>query len=266
MKQKISPGITLVELLASFSVLLVLLTLMSQTIGMVSSTCRSGLARIDAFTQARTTLGLLDRDLQRIVLRPELAAFTDQTGTAGALAFYTRVQGGTGDRSVSLVEYLVQNPTARPQLVRCDYGLNFEPAASSRAPSYGKTNLPDLANAEARNLAPGVVRMGWKFVDGNGAEQDRFTFDYARPQSPTNTRLLRTSLLVLDSNAAELLVDSGKLSTLLTETGATPEEEETLGASWERLLESGTLTTRLPVPVVKSLKVFERTFTIPTNR
>lgn len=261
-----SSGITLVELLASFSVLVILMTVMSQTVGMVSSTWRSGMARIDAFTQARTTLGLLDRDLQQIVLRPELAAFTDASGNNPGLAFYTRVQGGAGDRGVSLVEYLVQNATTDPQLVRCDYGLNFDAAAASRSPSYGKANLPDLTKVEPRTLAPGVVRLAYKFIDGLGVAQDRFKYDYTNPQSQTNTRMLRTSLLVLDTGAYELLIDSGKLPTLLLDTNVLPLEGESSAECWQRLLDSASLSKEVPAPVVKSLKVFERTYTIPTSR
>ena len=265
MKQNHPPAFTLVELLASISVLFILMTVMTQTVGMVSSTWHSGKARIDAFTQARTTLGMLDRDLQRIVLRPDLAAFADQSGANGALAFYTRVKGDDGNRGVSLVHYQVLNPSSEPRLVRSDFGLDFEIAP--RIPTYGKSDrLPDLANVEPKELAPGVVTLTYKFIDGTGAEKDRFSFNYNDPQATSNTRILRVSLLVLDTNAYELLKNSGQFSTLLTDAATPPQPGETQGELWERLIESSALSDSLPPPVLKSLKVFERTYTIPVNR
>jgi len=255
---------TLIELLASMSVLVVLMTVMSQTVGMVSTGWLSGKARIDAFTQARVTLGALDRDVQRMVLRPDLAAFTDGTGSKSALAFYTRVKGVQGDRAVSLVEYQVQTPTSEPHLVRNDYGMDF---GGTNSITFGqKSSLPDLANVLPRELAPNVVRLNWAFLDRNGNESDHFIFDYDDPDATTNTKVLRVSMLVLDSSAYNLLVKSSSLPTLLTNTSGTPQPGESLGAYWQRLISSSALSSEIPRPVVKSLRVFERSINIPLNR
>jgi prepilin-type N-terminal cleavage/methylation domain-containing protein len=255
---------TLIELLASMSVLVILMTVMSQTVGMVSSSWLSGKARIDAFTQARVTLGALDRDMQRMVLRPDLAAFTDSTGSKSALAFYTRVKGVQGDRAVSLVEYQVQTPTSEPHLVRNDYGMDF---GGTNSLTFGQnSSLPDLANVQPRDLAPNVVRLDWVFVDRNGAESSYFIFDYENPDADTNTRVVRVSMLVLDSSAYNLLIKTGSLSPLLTQTSGTPKPGESLGAYWQRLISSSSLSDTLPRPIVKSLRVFERSINIPVNR
>jgi hypothetical protein len=254
---------TLIELLASMSVVIILMTVMSQTVGMVSSSWLSGKARIDAFTQARVTLGALDRDVQRMVLRPDVAAFTDTTGSRSALAFYTRVKGGQGNRAVSLVEYQIQTPDSEPRLVRNDYGMDF---SGSNSPTFGKcASLPDLANVQPRELAPNVVRLNWVFLDRNGGESDHFVFDYDNPDADTNTRVVRVSMLVLDSSAYNLLLKTNSLSTLLAQTGGTPQPGESLGAYWQRLVSSSALTS-LPSPIVKSLRVFERSIAIPVNR
>lgn len=257
-------GFTLIELLASMSVLVILMTVMSQTVGMVSSSWLSGKARIDAFTQARVTLGALDRDMQRMVLRPDLAAFTDVTGTKSALAFYTRVKGAQGDRAVSLVEYQVQTPTTEPHLVRNDYGMDF---SGTNSLTFGqKTSLPDLANVLPRDLAPNVVRLDWVFLDQNGTESDEFIFNYDNPTAATNTRVIRISMLVLDSSAYNLLIKTNSLPNLLTQTSGNPQPGESLGAYWQRLISTAALSGSVPRPVVKSLRVFERSINIPVNR
>lgn len=260
-----APGFTLIELLASMSVLAILLTVMSQTVGMVSTSWLSGKARIDAFTQARVTLAALDRDVQRMVLRPDLAAFTDKTGSRSALAFYTRMQGVQGDRAVSLVEYQVKDPDSLPSLVRNDYGMTFG-GTDSRVPTFGeKSALPDLDNVQPRELAPNVVRLDWRFIDGTGAEVDHFVFDYANPQADTNTRTVRVSMLVLDSSSYDLLVKSSGLASLLSATSGQPNAGESLGSYWQRLISSSALASNVPRPVLKSLRVFERSLTIPIN-
>jgi prepilin-type N-terminal cleavage/methylation domain-containing protein len=260
-----TPGFTLIELLASMSVLAILMTVMSQTVGMVSSSWLSGKARIDAFTQARVTLGALDRDLQRMVLRPDLAAFTDSTGANSALAFYTRVQGVHGDRAVSLVEYQMQTPDSEPHLVRNDYGMDF---GGTNSLSFGQNaSLPDLTRVAPRELAPNVVRLNWVFLDRNGAESDHFIFDYDNPDADTNTRVIRVSMLVLDSSAYNLLTKNpASLSALLSQTSGTPQQGESVGAYWQRLISTSALSGSVPRPVIKSLRVFERSITIPVNR
>lgn len=265
MKIRTSSGFTMIELLASMSVLLVLMTVLSQVVGMASSSWLTGKARIDAFSQARTTLSAMDRDFKRMVLRPDLAAFTDSAGSASALAFYTRVQGGTGDRSVSLVEYQIQSPSTEPKLVRSDYGLDFSGAS---APSFGQPDrLPDLAKVQTRDLAPGVVRMEWKFLDGMGTENDSFVYDYANPGAETNTRAVRVSMLVLDSSSYALLLNTGDLSGLLARTEDSGRQSgESLGQYWENLISTSALSGTVPKPVLKSLRVFERSINIPTGR
>lgn len=266
MTRKTSQAFTIIELLASLSIMVVLMTVMSQVVGMASSTWLSGKARIDAFTQARATLSVLDRDLQRMVLRPDLAAFTDGTGATSALAFYTRVQGGEGDRAVSLVEFKVENPDAEPRLVRKDYGMTFG-GTNSRVLTLGqKTSLPDLTNVKPRDLAPNVVRLDWRFVDRNGAESDRFVFDYDNPDAASNSRVVRVSMLVLDSSSYDQLLKSASLPSLLTSLAGPAKIGESRGAFWQRLIAESALPGEVPRPVVKSLRVFERSMSIPVNR
>lgn len=262
MKKRAPSGFTLIELLAAASILVVLAAVLFQIVSLVSSSWRSGRARVDAFSQARTVLEILNRDLQRMVLRPDLAAFADKTGSVSALAFYTRANGGEGDRAVSLVEYRLENPATEPRLVRCDYGLDFA-ANSPRTISFGENKaLPDLANVQPRELAPGVVRIDWRFVDGLGDEHDRFVFDYDDPNATSNTRVMRISLLVLDTPSYDLLLQTGGLSNLLALTGGAANPKETRGEFWSRLLNTSALSN-IPKPVARSLRVFERSISIP---
>ena len=256
-------GFTLVELLVAISVLAILVVIMTRIIGMVSDTWRAGRARADKFSQARMVFGMLDRDVQSMVLRRDLAAFRDKSGS-NACAFYTQRPGGEGDRRFSLVEYRLDNPTTRPSLVRADYGMDYATLSPTRVPSLGNTNaLPDLEHAEARSLSDGIVGFAWQFVDGSGIPRDNFQFDHADPSATANTRAITVSITVLDDEACKLAERNGLLPSLTGLLGGKPAAGETYADYWKALIGSPGFGSSLPLPVRQSLRVFERSVQIP---
>jgi len=178
-------------------VLSIMLIGLATMLGYVTRTWLNAMGSVDNFTKARLMLSLQDRDIQMMVLRPDMAAFVNNSNAAiPACAFYTRVQGNEGTttadaRNLSLVQYYLNltNSTSPNipayTLVRRAYGLGFPPNSTPTwsttwntivppwYTSLGNTNtLSQLGNVssstQSENLITGVIAYQWQFVDGTG--------------------------------------------------------------------------------------------------
>lgn len=258
-------GFSLVEILAAVSVLAIMMLIVGQIVGLVSDTWRTGKARVDNFTQARVALGMMDRDVQMMLLRDDLGAFKNKSGEEEACAFYTRMLGAEGDRRLSLVEYFLADPATTPKLMRADYGLNYDTdTASSRTLSLGTPDaLPDLDKTSAQEIAEGVLAFRWQFINADGVLGADFVYDHANPSDSANTRTMVLSLLVLDKESYALAKDTGVLTLLLSKLGAGPSGNETYAVHWQSVLKSPDFAAGLPRPVLRSLRVFERSIALP---
>jgi prepilin-type N-terminal cleavage/methylation domain-containing protein len=192
-------GFTLVELIVSIAILSIMLLGLGQAMAFVSNLWIAGIGNVDNYTKARTIMSIMDRDIQMMVMRPDVAAFVDSTGANPACAFYTNVQGNPGTattdtRTVSLVQFLLNPalypaPTTMPSatvlsttLGRVNYGSTF-PAFSTTTIPYvsattagipltigNTTSLPGLSttNVPTDSVATGVILFQWQFIDGAG--------------------------------------------------------------------------------------------------
>jgi prepilin-type N-terminal cleavage/methylation domain-containing protein len=267
----LSGGFTLIEIMAAVAVLGVLVLIMGQIVGLVSDTWIAGKARVDNFTQARLALGLLDRDIQSMVLRSDVAAFKDENG-ADACGFYTRVLGSDSaqNRSLSLVLYTLGTPTTTPKLLRTDYGLNFDSSSTlARTMTLGNTStLPDLGNADANTVevANGVILYHTEFIDSKGVYQSAFSYDYNDPSASTNTRVMVVSMVVLDEQAYTIAETSGALNTIITQLDPdtfTPGGNKSYADAWREMINASSFSSGLPLPVLRAIRVFERSIEIP---
>lgn len=251
---------TLIELLVAVAVLSVILLLLSQMVSLASKTWSTGRARIDNFTQARTVLGLMDRDIQSSVLRRDLASFVD-TGGKPALAFLTRVSSPGQERKLALVAYQMTGSPTTPVLVRYDYGYSFD---STSTPPYGTHGVMlDLDKATAQVLTDGVLRLEVQFVLADGTLSKQFQYDYDNPSATTNARSLVLSLLVIDSTALKLAQDTGRISELMNAFSGAPGPNESYAAYWSDLIRSGSGIAGLPEPLRVGIKSFERQVALP---
>ncbi len=162
-------GFTLVEMLTALLILSIILLAVASVTAFVSRTWSGGLASTDNDTKARSILGLLDRDIQMMILRRDVAAFVDGSGSS-ACAFYTNVQGypGSDNRAVSLVRYVLSATPKASVLQRLEYGMNFIPSsAGGVSPIVGNpapSNLSQFStlssSIQTETLSPGhPVRM-----------------------------------------------------------------------------------------------------------
>lgn len=268
-----SRGFTLIEILAAVTVLALLMVIFTQVVGMVSDTWKKGKARIDNFSQARVALGLMDRDIQAMVLRRDVAAFVGPGRDGGgnsqaACAFYTRIPGSetAWDRRLSLVQYEIADPATLPRLTRKDYGLDLGTGGSPRTMQLNETGmLPDLALAQVQvqDVADGIIGFEFQFVDGNGTFQDRFIYDHDHPGALANTRAVTISLAVMDADNYKFAVKTGHLAELLEALKGDPGLGESYAEFWRNKIDSPGFIPALPQAMRGALKIFERSVYIP---
>jgi prepilin-type N-terminal cleavage/methylation domain-containing protein len=262
MERRHQYAFTLIELLVAICVLAIILVLFSQMISLVTATWKKGRARVDNFTLARNTLSVIERDIQSMVLRPDLAAFVDENGEP-ACAFYTCFPAPGGNRNLSLIEY--RFTSTPPKMLRRDYSFNYPPTAGPTLTLSNTTHLPDLINATEQSVADGIIGFQIQFLDGDGQFQpDGFQFDYRDPRANTNTRAVILSIIVIDSNAYRLVQATNTLATLLQAFSSQPETGNSYAQHW-RELAAANFTPAVPPPVRDALRIFERRVFLPAT-
>ena len=286
-------GFTLVELLVAISILSILLLGMATMIAFVAKIWLVGANSTDNFTKGRVALSLLDRDIQMMVLRSDLPSFVDASGNS-ACAFYTNIEGNPGatpsnTRSVSLVQYLLANPSSAGTLERINYGMNFA-AVAGATPAIGSTSLTQLnnVNAQADSVFTGIIQFKIQFIDGAGTiltppytlsstppatsspptGATPFWFDFANPGGSYNPRVVVVSMVVL-SDSAYLLAQQNTaiMANLVSDFPTTPPGNQTYSQVWNNILNptSGTFGSNLPAPLRDQggVQVFERHVPLP---
>jgi prepilin-type N-terminal cleavage/methylation domain-containing protein len=253
-----SPGFTLVEILVALSILTVVMVMISQAVGIVSQTWRKGMARVDNFSQARAVLNLANRDIQSIVLRPDLAAFVDAAGKP-SFTFYSQVNGSSGTRKLSLIRYSL-NSANPPVFERNDLGFSYP--ATTGGLSLGITDkLPDLALMNPTNAQPlseGILIFQWQALDDAGKLSP--TFDQ------TTTKAIVISILVLDTEAFRLAQKLNKVDEIrdLFETTTLP-ADKTYSQYWLGILNTTGFGASLPPQLRTGIRSFERYIPLPSS-
>jgi prepilin-type N-terminal cleavage/methylation domain-containing protein len=245
---------TLIEILVSMAILSIIVLALGSLMSLITQTWLAGINAGNNFAKARTMLTVLDRDTQTMVLRRDLAAFSDATGNTN-LCFYSAIQGqppalGTvDDRELSLVQYYLQQLPApgsatNSLLLRYNWGMNFQAggttpsvSAITNASSTNSDNImaqmasPTWAGLPPEDVANGVIAFRWQFVDGMGGlitppyisagissgAKTPFYYNFTTPSASYNPRSLVVSLVVVSDNAYQLAVQTGTLGTLITQ-------------------------------------------------
>ena len=292
---------TLVEMMVAMAVLSLILVVLATATATVSRIWLNGIGAVDNFTKARLALSLLDRDIQLMVLRRDLAAFTDSTGTQSQCAFYTMIEGypAVDTRCVSLVQYsMSQLPTPASAtssvLQRLNYGMNYATSSSAMTPEVGySTNLVQLASpvvtahAVTESVFTGIIQFQIQFVDGTGTILNPpysslsstppssstvptlptpFWFDYANPGGTYNPRTVVVSMVVLSNPAYIAATQSGGayLSTVIGCFSTSPPSNETYSQVWNAFLAAPNSTfLSLPPTIRGGVQVFERNIPLP---
>jgi prepilin-type N-terminal cleavage/methylation domain-containing protein len=262
---------TLIEILAAVSVLAIIMIMAAQLLNISSSTWKRGSARTDNFTQARATLGLIERDIQSMVLRRDLGAFVDASGNP-ACAFYTRFPAPDGTRKLSLVQYKFNYvPPGQPELLRFDSPFNYSNTDPNQpALTLSTTDkLPDLDSATnpnivSQNISEGIIAFQIQFLDGNGDLQDRFSFDFDNTTVSGNTQAAVISIALLDRDAALLAQKLNQLPPLIQSlAGALESPQQSYAQLWNKKISTTGFGTSLAIPVRNGLHIYEKRINIP---
>ena len=270
---------TLVEMLVSVAVLSLMLAGVAVATSFVSSVWINGVGMMDNFTKARVALTLLDRDIQMMVLRRDVAAFPVGTSGNSTCAFYANVQGNPGQgltvpdtRTVSLVQYQLDpsTETTAPTLERLNYGMNFlvsnGATPSLATPMANGLTPPGNARLQTETVFNGVVLFQVQFVDGTGAIQPAYNYSTTQfyPVPPSNSRSVIASMLVLNNAAYNLAVNrTGTISTLQGLFSSLP-VNTTYSQYWNSVLAAPPPAFYTLPPVIRSgLQVFERHIPLP---
>jgi len=287
---------TLVELLVAIAVLSLMLVALAAAMGGVTSIWRAGLVSVDNFNKARVVMNLLDRDVQMMVLRRDLAAFVDNNGNQ-ACAFYANVPAYQGTassdpRTVSLVQYALTNSASSSVLQRLSYGLSFANSATSgigQANGYSYNKLPvagwvsttgSPASTALSQLTPGgntslqteglysgIIQFQMQFVNGYGTNCPAFSYNFTQPSLASNSRAVVVSMVVLSNPAYTLASKTGNVLTIAgyfsTNALTTP---TTYSQVWNNYLTTNAAGSGFyaqPETVRRGVQVFERHIPLP---
>lgn len=265
-----SRGFTLAEIMVALSILAVIMVLISQAVSMVSATWRSGIARVDNFSQARAVLNLINRDVQNIVLRPDVAAFVD-AGGAPSFAFYSQVSGTQASaanspaRRLSLVQYFRNESATPPVFQRKDSGFTYATNAAASISLNQDGTLPtgSLSAADAQTLAEGIIDFKWQTLDGKADVNPHFKYKDTVAGDLTRTRAIIVSLLVIDSNAFRS-ADPALLAAIRGKFSGTPAGNRTYAQYWNGILKAPGFGLDLRPGLRNAIRCFERHIPLPT--
>lgn len=263
-------GFTLLEMLVAVTVLCVMVVLFSQVAGSVGGSYLVGKGRGEANTLGRAVIDTVSGDLQRLVIRPDLAVFTGQSNSAGnALRFYC-LRSGLDDgaastsglnsmRGVSVVEYaLSRSGTNQGSLTRRDRSANW--SASASVIPLGATNAVSALNAGTGDaiLCRGVIGLGWSFMSADGEMSDTY------PGAQTNAVVaVRVSLAIADNDSMKLLEETGKFSQMATLFEEVSDGTSSGIANWRKALDSQ--ASQFPARCVQGIRFYERMIPLPTT-
>ena len=260
------------------AILSLMLVTVASAISYVTGLFVNNVGAYDNFSKARVMLSVLDRDIQMMVMRRDLAAFVDNSGKP-ACAFYTNVGGynpTAETRTISLVSYPPLAPTATSSVLnRLNYGMNYTATSASVGTTGTLTQLGSLT-LQSDSLATGVVAFEWQFVDGNGNVQtptssaNAFLYNYQAPNLATNYRTVVISMVVLSNPAYTIAIQTGTLSKLTDGSSifltSAPTTNQTYSQAWNAVLSSPNAALLAePQAVRAGIEVIQRYIPLPVT-
>lgn len=212
-------GFTLVELLVSMAIMITVLLLFARIITWVTDGWARGNQLADNLGKGRAAIDLITRDLQMGVFRPDLGAFTTQTGSASTTGsnycFFVARNGG-GDRPLTLVNYYVDgNATLERQVAPVSWA---NPAANPCI-TFGTNSIPQVAalasGSNTSELVTGVIAFQMYFVNsGSSGATSTYSTTFSNTAAQ-RTQGVGVAMILVDDKTQALLVALGKFQSLL---------------------------------------------------
>ncbi|NJK91503.1 MAG: prepilin-type N-terminal cleavage/methylation domain-containing protein [Blastochloris sp.] len=270
---KRSPGFSLVELMASMTVLVVITLIMTAVISLCLNAWKDGLRNVDNFTKARLAMDTMARDIRSSILgdTPSISSFQPFKKKDGTdeISFLTEFSGllpvsaglTKGSRSLSRTTYEVNFTDPDPKkrgLRRIEYGFDY--ASPHSFSQYLANNQPDpdrrlYPEGNAVLIGPGICLLYVRFQDDTGR--------ISRSHTPAQ-QLIYINVLVIDERSIVLLDQIGRLDTVVSRftTGVETSDNRPV-VLWNSTLQDSDFFASLPVDTRKGIRIFERAVPLP---
>jgi prepilin-type N-terminal cleavage/methylation domain-containing protein len=248
-------GFSLVELLASMSVLLVLTLIIVQLINSSTKATKFSTDKQDSLDQARLSLDLIGVDLASRIKRDELPMDFIKGGgnTSDQLGFYSQVAAygsPAPTRRITTVGYRIQKASGGSlRLERGGLGSNW---LGSSLLKFQPTSFPLIQDPDYQVLADGVIRFEICFL-----RKSTGTLVVTAPDEEDLGAIV-VGLAVMDGNSRKLFtpeqIDDLAGSLQDAEDDSTPLE------LWKKNLESPSFGAGMPGVARQVVRIYQRYF------
>lgn len=254
-------GFSLTELLVAMALLVLVIV---TVVGVVNSTAlvtTKATKQISAEEEGRQVMDRISSDIERMILRKDLAQEIGKVAGNDGFSFYAKAPGYDGDRAVSRIGYHVVNEGLRREAVGMSWsGAGQVPFGASGSPVNASEDQID-------SLSPGVFRFEVAFLLKNGSI-------LAQVPSLTSTdpgeevSAVIVGVAVMDERSRKLV--KGNLSNLAQQfpdakDSVAGTDWEDFTESWSDVLESPDFLSNgqdpdFPTAALSSIRVFRRVY------
>ncbi|PAW76510.1 MAG: hypothetical protein B9S32_14785 [Verrucomicrobia bacterium Tous-C9LFEB] len=244
---------TLVEMSVAMAILAMIVISLSTILFSTSMTCNTGLQRANNFTKARCMLDAMARDLNGVLLRSDLPAFSNSN-----FEFYTQQAGiiSGSPRQISLVSYKIDSTSAKSTLQRGDAGTTWASSAQTvRFSAPPGSSLPALTQ---RDTIEGVVGFEAIFHFKDGTASRQYTVSADNP-----LRAISLNLAVIDDPCLKQL-SSDQIRDLRQKLTTAAQSGIDVKSNWDGYLSSQLDWTRYPKKLASGIKTYQRYVTLST--
>lgn len=260
-------GFTLIELLVSSVIVVILVLILGGISSLVLHQSSLSYNRISNSSKMRIIFQLIARDLEKAVIRPDLAKFVDSNGNS-SLTFYSQIRSYENKqvkgelRNLSLISYSWSSEDQN--LKRIIQGIGRENQVDL-LPFNQITRTPDLDLQNTEEIASAVIDFQWSFLNPTG-----MTSDYS--PNPLS-RAVRVTAAVIDQSMLEKISQNPSFEELKTKFHEATQRKSksndldhlSLLAEWEKIIDDPSLIRSFPVDFRRSITLMERFYEIPYN-
>ncbi len=255
---------TLIELLAATAVFILLMGLLMQVLGSVSSTSDLSQRRLEVLRQAITALQRVEFDLRDTIRTGGSGIFVSKGGSGNIndeLYFLAPVSGSTSPtepRKLSLVKYGVDAPGTQqpsfgqwpemPALSRTVVPFGWKDDVGKLFPLTSSSAASAASGGDTQQISPSIIRYEICFQQWNG------TITSQPPSDWSSVRALLVGVVAIDRKAASRLTQGERDS--LASKFEKPGANDRPSAKWNDVIGN------LPQSVREGIRIYEQTISI----
>ncbi len=257
-------GFTLIELMATLTILTLILTMALQVVESSRNSIRVSQSRAENEGTARRVFSQLERDFAGIVVRPDVRIELDSRQGDDRLAFLTRRRGlaksgDIGARPVSLVAYEIDRDTPQAgEFLRGSIGYQYGGGTDAPVLDANKP-FPTISGSARQTLSIDVLRLEIEYLIRRGDEVVR---DSEPPKKPADLRGLVVTIATIDSQGRRA-IGAGRMTGLAARFPDASPARDTL-VVWSKGRDDLVSDEKsLPREALQSIRCFQRTLLLP---